>query len=141
MKRYVSALSVLALAAGAVFAVGCGAAEEKPAARPSAAAPAVDISALPDYLRYPGATAVERMELNTGDSKGTSWTLVSADPRGRIEEWYRAAVGKAGWVKDPDGGKVGVLEWIRPDKTEVLKLVAYEKDGKTGISITYALKP
>ena len=137
MKRYVCVLSVLMLAV-ALFAAGCGKAEEKPVAKP-AEAPPVDISTLAEYLRYPGATAVERMALNTEDSKGTSWTLVSADPRAQIEEWYRASVDKAGWVKDPDGGKVGLLEWIKPDKTEVIKMMVYEKDGKTNISITQAL--
>jgi len=117
---------------------GCGKSEERPAVKP-AAPPLPDISALPEYLRYPGATAVERMVLNTEDSKGTSWTLVSADPRAQIEDWYRASVEKAGWVKDPDGGKVGLLEWMKPDKTEVLKMMVYEKDGKTSISITQAL--
>ena len=139
MKRCVCVLSVLVLAI-ALLAAGCGKAEEKPVAKP-AEAPPVDISTLPDYLRYPGATAVERMVLNTEDSKGTSWTLASADPRARIEEWYRASVEKAGWVNDPEGGKVGLLEWIRPDKTEVVKLMVYEKDGKTNISFTHGLKP
>ncbi len=137
MKRIASTLSVLALAA-AVFSAGCGKAEEKPAAKPAAAA--VDISTLPEFLRYPGATATERMELNTEDSKGTSWTLVSADPCAQTEVWYRASVEKAGWVKDPDGGKVGLLEWVKPDKTETIKLLVYEKDGKTNISLTHGLK-
>jgi nitrous oxide reductase accessory protein NosL len=139
LRRYVSVLSVLAIFAVALLAAGCGKTGEKPAAMPAAAAPAVDISTLPDYLRYPGATAVERMALNTEDSKGTSWTLVSADPGPRIEEWYQASVEKAGWVKDPEGGKVGLLEWMKPDKTEVIKMMVYEKDGKSNISITQAL--
>ena len=138
MKRYVSILSVLALAAVALFAAGCGSAEEKPAAKP-AEAPPVDISTLPEYLRYPGATATERVEINAEDSKGTSWTLVSAAPRAQVEEWYRASVEKAGWVKDPEGRKVGMLEWMKPDKTEVIKMMVYEKDGKSHISITQAL--
>ncbi|MBM3331775.1 hypothetical protein FJY68_07995 [candidate division WOR-3 bacterium] len=118
---------------------GCRESAPQPTARPSGP-PAVDISTLPDYLRYPGATAVERMALNTEDSKGTSWTLVSADPRPQIEAWYQSSVEKAGWARDPEGGKVGMLEWINPDKTEVIKMLVYEKDGKSNISITQALK-
>ena len=138
MKRIVRTLSVLALVAVAVFSAGCGKAEEKPAAKPAAAG--VDISTLPEFLRYPGATATERMALSTPDSKGTSWLLVSGDPRDQVEEWYRASVEKAGWVKDPDGGKVGLLEWVKPDKAETIKLMVYEKDGKTNISLTHGLK-
>jgi len=138
LKRYVCILSFLTLAA-AMFVAGCGKTSDQPAAKP-AAAPAVDVSTLPEFLRYPGAAAVELMALNTEDSKGTSWTLASADPQPQIEEWYRASVEKAGWVKDPEGGKVGMLEWIKPDKTEVIKMMVYEKDGKNNISITQALK-
>jgi hypothetical protein len=129
------------LAAAAAFFAGCGKAEEKPVAAKPAEAPAVDISALQEFLRYPGATAVERMALNTEDSKGTAWTLVSADPRAQVEDWYKTSVEKAGWVKDPEGGKVGMLEWVNPDKTETIKMMVYEKDGKTNISITHGLKP
>jgi hypothetical protein len=141
LKRYVCVLSVLALAAVAAFSGGCGKAEEKPATKPAATASTVDISTLPEYLRYPGATATERMELNTEDSKGTSWLLASADPQDKVSEWYVASVEKNGWVKDPAGGKVGMLEWVNADKTQTLKLLVYEKDGKTNISFTHGLKP
>ncbi len=136
MKK--SLFALLAALAAAVFSTGCGKAEEKPVAKPAAAV--VDISALPEFLRYPGAIATERVELNTEDSKGTSWTLVSADPRAQIEEWYGTSVEKAGWTKDPDGSKVGVLEWMKPDRTETIKLLVYEKDGKANISLTHGLK-
>lgn len=140
MNRTVTLLSVLVLAA-ALFWTGCGKAEDKPAAARAAAKPAaVDTSTLPAFLRYPGAEAIERMQINTSDSKGTSWLLVSSDPQAQVEEWYRASVEKAGWVKDPAGNKVGVLEWEKPDKTETIKLLVYEKDGKTNISITHGLK-
>ncbi len=138
MRRTVCMLSILTLVAVAVFSAGCGKAEEKPAAKPAAAA--VDISTLPVFLRYPGAIATERMALSTSDSKGTSWLLVSSDPRAQVEEWYRASVEKAGWVKDPDSKKVGMLEWEKPDKTETIKMLVYEKDGKTNISLTHGLK-
>jgi hypothetical protein len=130
LKRCICILSVLTVAA-AMFVAGCGKTSDQPVAKP-AAVPVVDISTLPEFLRYPGAAAVERMALN--------WTLVSADPQPQIEEWYRASVEKAGWVKDPEGGKVGMIEWIKPDKTETIKMMVYEKDGKNNISLTQALK-
>jgi hypothetical protein len=141
VNRTASVLFVLTLTVAAVFLVGCGKAEEKPVAVNPAQTPAVDITTLQEFLRYPGATAVERMALNTEDSKGTVWTLVTPDASAQVEEWYRASVEKAGWVKDPDGKKVGMLEWVNADKTETIKMMVYEKDGKTNISITHGLKP
>ena len=140
MNRAVRILCLAAVAAVTAFCAGCGKAEEKPAAINPAETPAVDISTLQEFLRYPGAAAVERMALDTEDSKGTSWTLVTTDARAQVEEWYKASVEKAGWVKDPDSKKVGMLEWVNADKTEKIKMMVYEKDGKTNISITHGMK-
>lgn len=135
MQR-ITAAFVLAL----LLFSACGKSAPQPAASPSDA-PAVDISTLADYLRYPGATALERVELNTEDSKGTNWLLATSDPPDKVTEWYRAAVEKNGWVKDPEGGKVGMLEYAAPDRSETFKLLVYAKDGRTNISFTCGVKP
>lgn len=116
---------------------GCGKAEEKSvAARPAA----VDISALAEFLRYPGATAIEQAVVSTDDSKGTYWVLVTADQPAAVHDWYKASAEKAGWVGD--GSKtIGVLGWVNADKMETVKLNTFPKDGKTGIGITHARKP
>jgi len=139
MKRHVRVLSLLAVLALALLGASYGKSDKATTAKP-AAAPQVDISTLPEYLRYPGATAVERLEVNTEDSKGTSWLLVSTDPEDKVSAWYSASVEKNGWAKDPAGQKVGVLEWVSSDNTQVLKLVLCPKDGKTSISFTLGLK-
>jgi hypothetical protein len=135
-----NAIALFALAA-VLIAAGCGKAEEKPvAATPATASSAIDISALPEFLRYPGATAVEQVAVSTDDSKGTYWVLVTADQPTAIEAWYKASAEKAGWPGD--GSKtVGVLGWTNADKTETVKLNTFPKDGKTGIGITHARKP
>jgi hypothetical protein len=141
VKRTVCTLSVLVLTFVAAFWAGCGKAEEKPAAaKPADNAVAVDISTLQEFLRYPGATATEKMALSTSDSKGTVWTLVSADPKATVEGWYQTSVEKAGWVKVPET-KVGILKWEKPDRSETITMMVYEQDGKTSISITHGLKP
>jgi|WetSurMetagenome_2_1015567.scaffolds.fasta_scaffold34120_3 hypothetical protein len=132
-------MSVLVLAASLLW-TGCGKAEKKPVAAKPAEAPAVDISTLQEFLRYPGAKATERIQISTDDSKGTAWTLVSDDPRAKVEDWYRASCEKAGWVKDPECNKVGMLELVNNDRTETIKMMVCEKDGKSYISITHGLK-
>ena len=138
VKRY--ALTVLLLVLAAAFWTGCGKAEEKPAVAKPATEPAVvDISTLQEFLRYPGAVATERMDISTSDSKGTSWTLVTADPESTVVAWYAGSIEKAGWVKVPET-KVGLYSWEKPDKSETIKMMLYPKDGKTAISITHGLK-
>jgi hypothetical protein len=136
-------LSVLVLMAASVYWSGCGKAGSKPAVgRPAASTEAVDISTLPGFLRYPGAKATERVALSLKDSKGTVWTLVTGDPRDKVADWYRASVAKEGWNKSPemDAGRSSMLEWEKPDKTETIKLLIYEQNGKTNISLTHGLK-
>jgi len=141
MRTRTRSMSVLALLAVAMLGSGCGKPGEKPVApAPGAGAAAVDISLLPEFLRYPGATATERMEISVEDSKGTSWLLVSTDPPDKVSEWYVTSVEKNGWVKDPAGGKVGMLEWVNAGNTETLKMLIFEQDGRTSISFTQALK-
>ncbi|MEO0081727.1 MAG: hypothetical protein ABIL25_05455 [candidate division WOR-3 bacterium] len=139
MKRTVCTLAVIVVIAA--FLAGCGKTSDKPAvAKPMGEAAAVDISTLPEFLRYPGATATERIALSTSDSKGTVWTLVTKDQKTTVESWYGTSVEKAGWVKVPET-KVGILSWEKPDKSETIKMLVYEQDGKTHISITHGLKP
>ena len=143
MSRTVCMLCVLVLSAVTVFSTGCGKAKGKPvAARPTTNTAAVDISTLPGFLRYPGAKAVERLAVSTSDSKGTVWTLVSGDPRYAVTEWYVTSVGKEGWNMSPEmaAGRSSMLEWEKPDKKETIKMLIYEKDGKTNISLTHGLK-
>ncbi|MCX7002116.1 MAG: hypothetical protein NTV22_02440, partial [bacterium] len=71
MNKTVTLLSVLVMAASLLW-TGCGKAEKKPVAARQAEAPAVDISTLQEFLRYPGATATERVQISTEDSKGTA---------------------------------------------------------------------
>lgn len=143
MNRTVSVLSILVLAAVAGFWAGCVKAKGRAAqAKPAAKAAAVDISALPVFLRYPGAKAIEKMELSLSDSKGTTWTLVTSDPKATVAEWYRTSVQNERWNKSPEmeAGRSAMLEWEKPDKKETIKLLIYEKDGKTNISLTHGLK-
>lgn len=143
MNRMVGIASVLVLTAASVFWSGCGKAKAKPVAgRPATGAAVVDISTLPAFLRYPGAKATERVALSLKDSRGTVWTLVTGDPRDKVADWYRISVGKEGWNKTPetDAGRSSMLEWEKPDKTETIKMLIYEQNGKTSISLTHGLK-
>ena len=109
VSRTTRILSVVMLAAAAAFFAGCGKAEEKPVAAKPAETPAVDISTLQEFLRYPGAAAIERMAVNTEDSKGTVWTLVSDDPRAQVEDWYKTSVNcRAGALRSSTPASAGI---------------------------------
>lgn len=140
MKLCSRLLSVLLLTAVVLLGAGCGKAEEK---KPAAQTQTVDISTLPEFLRYPGAKATERIALSTSDSKGTVWTLITSDPADQVSDWYRLSAEKAGWSLAPEkpAGQIRLLEWENAEKTETVKITFYPKDGNTAISIAHGLKP
>lgn len=135
MNKILSILSIVALAGMGAFLANCGKPQPKPAA-------SADISTLPVFLRYPGARAIERIALTTQDNKGVIWTLVTPDPRPKVTEWYQASVEKQGWNNSPktDASPSSMFEWQNPDRTETVRILLYEKDGKTHISLTQAEK-
>ena len=143
MNLVISRSLHLMLVAVAIFGAGCGKSQPKPATAKPAGQPAnVDISALPAFLRYPGAKATERVNLATEDMKGSVWTLESGDQGTAITDWYRASVEKQGWIKSPKPtpGMSSMLEYEKPDGSELIKLMTYAQNGKTMISLAHRLK-
>uniref|UniRef100_A0A7C4CCW2 Uncharacterized protein n=1 Tax=candidate division WOR-3 bacterium TaxID=2052148 RepID=A0A7C4CCW2_UNCW3 len=133
MRRYTWLLLACVVPAVTMF---CG----KPAPKPAAPTPAgIDMSTLPEFLRYPGAVATERIPVSTPAGTGTVWTLVTTDPIAQVSDWFRASAEKAGWQKPPEmhAGQTQMLEWEKPDKSEVVKLMLYPKVGQTAISIAH----
>jgi len=56
--------------------------------------------------------------------------------------WRDDAYLKEGWNKSPEmaAGRSAMLEWEKSDKKETIKMLIYEKNGKTNISLTHGLK-
>jgi hypothetical protein len=135
MTRYAG---VLCAVVAVLIGTGCGKAEEKPVA----AATGVDMSTLAVFLRYPGAIAAEKVPVTTAEAKGAVWTLMTGDAKDAIATWYRSSLKQQGWVASPEteAGSSAMLEWEKPDKTETVKIMTYEKDGKTHISLAHAVK-
>ena len=55
----------------------------------------VDISGLPEALRYPGAKAITKFSMSGEEGKGTSYVFETADPAANVTAFFKR--GLAGW--------------------------------------------
>ena len=160
MNRLSIAAMVLALGAVVVLSTGCGNVSEKVATEVAERATEiaveketgekvkldasgdVDISALPEFLRYPGAKATSKLSMSTGEGEGTVWGLETADSRTQVGEWYRAQLAGKGWTKisEMEAGESVMLNYQSADEKEKMALVAVTEDGKTTISLTQVVE-
>lgn len=106
------------------------------------AAGTADIADLPEFLRYPGVVAKDKVSISTSEGKGTVWTLISADDRAKVGDWYRQAFAGAGWAKsgEMDSGESLMLIHQTADETQTVTIMLTTEDGKTNISLTHGMK-
>lgn len=98
---------------------------------------AVDLSALPAPLRYPGATATGSWTATTPKGQGTAYVFETADPLTKVTEYYKTAM--PNWqsqstVQTRDGT---MLVSASPDEKEGMMTMVSTKDGKTNVVVTF----
>ncbi len=156
MRRLSIAVVVLALGAVVVLNIGCGDAGEKLAERATekavekisgekvkvAASGSADASALPAFLRYPGAKVIDEIAMSGSEGKGTVWHLETGDGPTKVGDWYRVQLVGKGWTKidEMEAGESVMLNYHSAAATEHVGMLAHVEGGKTTISLTYATK-
>ncbi len=102
----------------------------------------VDLSGLPAFLRYPGATAKARWSMSGKEGTGTVYTFETKDPAAAIVDFYKKAL--AGWknssIMESEGSTI--LVYGSEDEKEFVTLtVSREKDTNlTSLTILYTKK-
>ena len=101
-----------------------------------------DMTDLPEFLRYPGVKAVNRVSITTAEGKGTVWSLESSDQIGNIVDWYRAAIKTQGWKTgaEMETGESTMLMGASEDDEESVTILLVWEEAKTTISLTHAKK-
>ncbi|UCG43291.1 MAG: hypothetical protein JSU73_01340 [candidate division WOR-3 bacterium] len=160
MYRLSTAIMVLVLGSAGVLSTGCGGADNEAAidaAERTAEAMAekatgekvdieasgeVDMSALPEFLRIPGAKAIGKVAMSTSEGKGTVWTLETSEPAKPVWEWYRAQLTGQGWTKvsELETTESMMLNFKTADETQTVAILVTEAGGLTTISLTHAMK-
>jgi hypothetical protein len=102
----------------------------------------VDLSGLPAFLHYPGATAKARWSMSGKEGTGTVYTFETKDPAASIADFYKKAL--AGWknssTMESDGATI-MSYGTENEKEFVTLTIAKEKDSEaTSLTLLYSKK-
>jgi hypothetical protein len=102
----------------------------------------VDLSGLPAFLRYPGATAKARWSMSGKEGTGTVYTFETKDAAASIADFYKKAL--AGWknssTMESDGATI-MSYGTENEKEFVTVTVSKEKDSDvTSLTLLYSKK-
>jgi hypothetical protein len=102
----------------------------------------IDLSGLPAFLHYPGATAKARWGASDKGATGTVYAFETKDPAESVIDFYRKAL--AGWknLSTMQSGDATVLVYGSEDDMEsVTVTVSRDDDQKTtSLTLLYAVK-
>lgn len=101
---------------------------------------AVDISDLPQNLRYPNAVARAKWQTNTKDGSGTVWALETKDSRPQVVQFYKNAL--SGWKSSStsETQDMTILMFANQDEKEFVGITVTSEDKTTVLNITYTKK-
>ena len=158
MHRISTAIMVLALGFVVVLSIGCGSQKTATDVAEEAAEQAVeqatgeqvdieasgdiDISDLPEFMRYPAAKATGKVALSTSEGKGTVWTMEVNEPGKPVWEWYKAQLTGQGWTKvsELETAESMMVNFKNADETQTVAILVTEAGGVSTISLTHGMK-
>ena len=102
----------------------------------------VDLSGLPEFLRYAGATAKASWSMSGEDGTGTVYTFETKDPAASVIDFYKKAL--AGWKSSStlQNENATVMVYGKEDEKEFATVtVSREKDDDfTTLTVLYTKK-
>lgn len=100
----------------------------------------VDVSGCPAFLQYPGAKAIGKWTMTSGDGTGSVYSFETGDSRDKVAGWFETSCEGQGWKQTAtmDTGDGQMLMYGSPDEKQVATVVIGSDKGKTTIAVTYA---
>ena len=102
----------------------------------------VDLSSLPAFLHYPGATAKGRFSMSGKEGTGTVYTFETKDPTTSVVDFYKKAL--AGWksaLTSENDDAVTLVYATENEKESVTVNVKRDKDTNvTSLTLMYSKK-
>jgi hypothetical protein len=97
----------------------------------------VDVSGLPEILRYPGAKAKASWTMSGDEGSGTSYVFDVADPAPTVVAFYKKALEqwKSRSVMESEG--TTILAYQSNDEKELATVTVGTEDNKTVLSILF----
>jgi len=102
----------------------------------------VDLSGLPSFLHYPGATAKARWSMSGQEGTGTVYSFETKDPASSIADFYKKAL--AGWknASTMESDEAFIMSYGTENEKEFVTLtISKEKDqNTTSLTLLYSKK-
>ena len=102
----------------------------------------VDLSGLPQFLQYPGATAKARWSMSGKEGTGTVYTFETKDPTATVIDFYKKAL--AGWKNSStmESGDATIMVYGTENEKEFVTLtLSKEKESNlTSLTLLYTKK-
>ena len=102
----------------------------------------VDLSSLPAFLQYPGASAKGRYSMSGQQGTGSVYVFETKDPSASVVDYYKKAL--AGWknASTMENAEATILSYGTEDQKQAVTLtVATDKDTHlTSLTILYSKK-
>ena len=102
----------------------------------------VDLSGLPAFLHYPGATAKNSWSMSGKEGTGTVYSFETKDPAASVADFYKKAL--AGWKKASTMGsdEATIMSYGTENEKEFVTLtISKEKDlNTTSLTLLYSKK-
>lgn len=98
----------------------------------------VDLSDLPEFLRYPGAKATHSAKVSGDGTRHWQYHFETGDEVSKVAGWFESNFNSQGW-KEPvrvESGGVIQLHYRSPDEKEVIGVTVTSEDGTTKIFVT-----
>jgi hypothetical protein len=102
----------------------------------------VDLSELPDALRYPGAKGVGKWSMSTEEGTGTSFMLETNNTKQQVKDWYLSSMTGAGYKKAMEmetGDGIVMMFKKEGDEKASATITIGTEDDKTTISVLYGV--
>ncbi|MGQ9678009.1 MAG: hypothetical protein ACUVUD_01850 [bacterium] len=98
----------------------------------------VDISDLPQILRYPNAIARSKWQTNTKEGSGTVWTFESKDPKDKVVQFYKSALSTWKSSLTNETPNMTMLMFASQDEKEFVTITVASQEKVTSFNISYA---
>ena len=99
----------------------------------------VDVSELPAFLKYPGATAIHKVRVSEDGAQGGHYSFETGAGVSEVSSWFETSLGSQGW-KEPvkvESGELTQLHYRSPNEQENVAITVHYQDGKTVITVHY----
>ncbi len=102
----------------------------------------VDLSSLPEFLRYPNAVALGKWEISNEKGTGTNWSFETPEPVSNVVTFYKNALSHWKRAITSETPELTTMVFGSPDEKEMVIIAVgkAKEGGRTTLNISHFKK-